>query len=67
MNFFFASVILFSAMNIYMHIELQLKMFEEMHFTINRDSPIYKRFRLKVLGRVLIIFFDLIFIPVNSI
>lgn len=28
----------------------QLKMFEEMGFKVNRGSPIYKRFRLKVLG-----------------
>ncbi|GER51982.1 dual specificity protein phosphatase [Striga asiatica] len=28
----------------------QLKMFEEMGFKVDRDSPIYKRFRLKVLG-----------------
>ncbi|XP_051150785.1 uncharacterized protein LOC127265143 [Andrographis paniculata] len=28
----------------------QLKMFEEMGFKVNRTNPIYKRFRLKVLG-----------------
>ncbi|CDP19238.1 unnamed protein product [Coffea canephora] len=30
----------------------QLKMFEEMGFRVDYASPIYKRFRLKVLGRV---------------
>lgn len=28
----------------------QLQMFEEMGFKVNRDSPIYKKFRLRVLG-----------------
>ena len=29
---------------------MQLKMFEDMQFKVDRASPIYKRFRLKVLG-----------------
>lgn len=29
---------------------MQLKMFEEMGFKINRASTIYKRFQLKVMG-----------------
>lgn len=32
---------------------LQLKMFEEMGFKVDHSSPIYKRFRLKLLGLIL--------------
>jgi hypothetical protein len=30
----------------------QLKMFEEMGFKVDHASPVYKRFRLKVLGKI---------------
>lgn len=35
----------------------QLKMFEEMGFKVDHASPIYKRFRLKVLGKPPLLFF----------
>lgn len=39
-------------------------MFEEMGFKIDHASPIYKRFRLKVLGTVLILIIFTIFVLV---
>lgn len=42
-SFFFSVIITF-------HVLLQLKMFEQMGFKVDHASPIYKRFRLKVLG-----------------
>lgn len=34
---------------------LQLKMFEKMNFKVDHSNPIYKQFRLKVLGEFLLI------------
>lgn len=43
-------IFLGSSVIISSHLLLQLKMFEQMGFKVDRESPIYKRFRLKVLG-----------------
>lgn len=46
----------------------QLKMYEDMGFKVDHANPIYKRFRLKVLGifYIYIFSFDLFFFFVTS-
>ncbi|MCH97342.1 dual specificity protein phosphatase 12-like, partial [Trifolium medium] len=36
----------------------QLKMFEEMGFKVDQSSPVYKRFRLKILGFTYLLGYD---------